>query len=340
MALPKTFTGGERLFASDLNSNFSYLDGKTIDYSPLQFISAFHSAGGITLDVDNGSHFSFSRTMAGTETLLTPLNMPEGSVVTLSVNATSTSTAAPVVEARASGKRDTNGNTHEITLPSGIETNDLLLVVFSCDGGPTVSVSSGSGWNALGQRSNGTTVTGAVFWKIANNDDSLTLGTSASEQSSHVSFRISGIKKNGNVSGTDAGGSSTNSNPPSHTMPGTDLRGRLWIATRSGDAKVVATAAPSGYSELQTIAAGETEGASTNTAEKTTTGTENTEDPGTFTSATEQWVSFTIGIDTSGSHFLTFASEYVTPVPNVQGNNVVVQILRLPENKYLAVEAG
>jgi hypothetical protein len=29
MALPKTFTGGERLFAADLNDNFDYLDGRT-----------------------------------------------------------------------------------------------------------------------------------------------------------------------------------------------------------------------------------------------------------------------------------------------------------------------
>jgi len=29
MALPKTFTGGERLFASDLNDNFEDLDTRT-----------------------------------------------------------------------------------------------------------------------------------------------------------------------------------------------------------------------------------------------------------------------------------------------------------------------
>jgi hypothetical protein len=225
-------------------------------------------------------------------------------------------------------------------LPSNIQTNELLLVVFSCDGAPTISIGSGTGWKSIGRRSNGTTVTGAVFWKIADGDDSLTLGTSAIEQSSHVSFRISGIKKPGNVSGSAADGSSVNSDPPSHSMPGDDLRGRLWIATRSGDAQVVATAAPAGYSELQSITAGTADGASTNTAEKTTTGTAGTEDPGVFTSLTEQWVSFTIGIDTSGSHFLTFAPEYVTPVPDVRGNNAVVQILRLPENKYLAVEVG
>lgn len=33
MALPKTFTSGERLFASDLNDNFTYLDGKGIVFN-------------------------------------------------------------------------------------------------------------------------------------------------------------------------------------------------------------------------------------------------------------------------------------------------------------------
>lgn len=31
MALPKTFTGGERLFAEDLNDNFNDLDGRVIN---------------------------------------------------------------------------------------------------------------------------------------------------------------------------------------------------------------------------------------------------------------------------------------------------------------------
>lgn len=32
MAIPKTFTAGERLFAADLNDNFDYLDGKGIAF--------------------------------------------------------------------------------------------------------------------------------------------------------------------------------------------------------------------------------------------------------------------------------------------------------------------
>jgi hypothetical protein len=338
MALPKTFTGGERLFASDLNSNFSYLDGRTIDYSPLQFISASHSAGDITLDVDNGSHFSFSRTMAGTETLLTPLNMPEGSVVTLSVDATSTSTAAPVVEGRNDGASEAVAvTTHPITLPSSVQVGELLLVVFSSDGAPTMFVDSGSGWNFLGQRSNGSTVTGGVFWKIADGSDSLTVGTNAAQETSHISFRISGVKKPGSVSGSASDGSSTNSDPASHTMPGSDNRGRLFIATRSGDAAVQATALPSGYTDLTLRASSGSNGAATATAEKTTTGTTNIEDPGTFTSTSEQWVCWTIGIDSTGSHQLNFSNDYVAPLPDVRGE-AIVQVLRAPSSEYFAVK--
>jgi hypothetical protein len=274
--------------------------------------------------------------MEGTELLQSPLNMPEGSALTFAIESNNVSTDAPVVAARATGvSGTTNTNTHPITLPSNIEVGELLLVVFSSDGAPLLSVQSGTGWSFVGQRSNGTTVTGGIFWKIADGNDGLTVQTSAVEQSSHMSFRISGIKNPGNVGGSSSDGSSTNSNPPSHTMPGIDNRGRLWIVTRSGDAQVVATVAPSGYDNLQTQAASGADGASTNTAEKTTTGTTNTESPGTFTSATEQWVCFTIGIDVTGSHKLNFSEDFVQPVPAVNGSTVL-QVLKLPDDKYIS----
>lgn len=34
MAIPKTFTGGERLFADDLNDNFQYVEGLTVGLEP------------------------------------------------------------------------------------------------------------------------------------------------------------------------------------------------------------------------------------------------------------------------------------------------------------------
>ncbi|PZM90183.1 MAG: hypothetical protein DIU79_14460, partial [Actinobacteria bacterium] len=84
----------------------------------------------------------------------------------------------------SSGATSTSDTTsHPITLPSGIQAGDLLIVVFSVDGNPTVTAPAD--WYKLGQASNGTAVTGAVFWKFAEGGDTLTLTTSSAEQSSH-----------------------------------------------------------------------------------------------------------------------------------------------------------
>lgn len=195
---------------------------------------------------------------------------------------------APVVTGRASGVNGTDSTSHSVTLPTGVATGELLVVVFSSDGAPTCSTAS-TGWMKVGQASDGTSaVTGAVFQKFATGSNSLSITTSASEQSSHVSFRIS---SGGVLVATSATGSSTNSNPPALTDIPDD---HLWIATRSGDAAVQATVAPSGYGNLTTQTGGAS-GASTATAERTVSAS-TTEDPGTFTSSTEQWVSWTIGI--------------------------------------------
>lgn len=202
----------------------------------------------------------------------------------------------PTVVARGSDRTSTTNTTsHPITFPSHA-IGDLLFVHLAVDGNPTVNIGSGSGWTKLGQDSNSNVVTGAIYWKIATSaSESLTLSTTASEQSSHTvlvvrpttDYAIAGI------SGSNANGSSTNSNPPNHA-PGVGEQNFLWIATRAGDSTVVATAAPTNYTNLQTLAAAGTGGASTNTAERQLTAT--SEDPDTFTSANEQWVSWTVAV--------------------------------------------
>jgi len=209
--------------------------------------------------------------------------------------------AAPTVVARGSARTTTsNVTSHAITIPTH-QAGDLIFVHFAVDGNPTVTVnggSSSSGWSAVSQASNSTTVTGAWLYLIADAaGETLTLTTSASEQSSHTVLIIRPDTATSSylslaIEGTSANGSSTNSNPPSHAI----TRGygeNLFITTRAGDSTVVATVAPSSYGNLQTLAAAGTAGASTNTAEYTLT-TTGPHDPGTFTSNSEQWVSWTI----------------------------------------------
>jgi hypothetical protein len=185
--------------------------------------------------------------------------------------------------------------------PNGA-VGDLLIVVVSADGNPTLSAASnapfGANWTKLGQASNGSAVTGAVFRKFADtttwgtNADLLNLSSSASEQYSAVVLRLSGA--NLQIEGTSANGSSTNSDPPGEALAGGTAKDVLWIATRSGDSTAVASAAPASYAQLQTRAGGGSGGASTNTAERLlNAGSEN---PAAFTSANEQWVSWTLAV--------------------------------------------
>ena len=62
MALPKTFTGGERLFAADLNSNFENLDARTVgaefDIDTLQ--SDVTSLGSRTTALENADPLVFN----------------------------------------------------------------------------------------------------------------------------------------------------------------------------------------------------------------------------------------------------------------------------------------
>ncbi|HNR55182.1 MAG TPA: hypothetical protein PKJ19_08455, partial [Flavobacteriales bacterium] len=199
----------------------------------------------------------------------------------------------PVVVATDNGVQSaSNVTSHSISVPAGA-VGDLLVTIFSVDGNPTVTTAS-SGWTKLDQSSYGTTVTGAIFWKMATGTtpaaDALSLTTSASERSSHVTYRIRGAT---GISGSETTGSSSNSNPPNHTAGEASF---LWIATRSGDDTDVASAAPTNYGDMITVGAGSGTGASTNTATRVLGAAANSENPGSFASANEQWVSYTLAI--------------------------------------------
>jgi hypothetical protein len=214
----------------------------------------------------------------------------------------------PFVSARQTSVSSTTNATSFTPTLSTHATAELLVVVVSADGNPTLSTTS-SGWTKLGQDSNSTVVTGAVFWKVAASaSESLIVDSTATEQYSAISLTIRG---GAGVTGSVINGSSTNSDPPNHAATnGTE--DYLWIATRSGDSTTVATGAPTNYSNLQTIAGGGTNGVSTNTAERSLTAS--SENPGTFTSATEQWVSWTLAIAgrIPGTGSLTFSG--IAPV--------------------------
>lgn len=205
--------------------------------------------------------------------------------------------AFATVAARQTGSTTTNAGTHSVTFPAGITNDEILLAFVAADGNPILDDSNGRWTKIGGQFRNGTVVTGACLAKIADGNDTLTVRTRLGDanQVQEISWVTMRVQNHGGLPvGVGANGSSPNSNPPAITPPwGT--QDYLFIAARMGDSNVPATAAPSGYSNLTGVTHSDaTNGACVHTAEKSANAS--TEDPGTFTSALEQWAAITIAI--------------------------------------------
>lgn len=200
----------------------------------------------------------------------------------------------PVVESTATGRTTGNATSHPITMPSGIQIGDLVLCVFGVDGNPTVSIdgTSSVGWNISTTFEAGNSCAASVVWMIAESaSPTLTLTTSASEESSHVVHRISG---GSGVEFTALEGTTTGVNPPSHvsTYGNADT---LWIATQVRNGAFSKPTNPSSYANGGHIAANTSGGASTTTVYRESRAT--SEDPGFFgTQTSSAMVSFTIAV--------------------------------------------
>lgn len=199
----------------------------------------------------------------------------------------------PVVAATNSGENATNATSQVISLPGSISVGDLLLVCLSIDGaGTAVSVdtgASGSNWS-LSQYTSGSNSRIAVAYKIAEGSDALTF-TSASEQSSHYAYRITGANTVEISSG--ATGNSANANPPDLALAGgaTDA---LWIAFAGFDGIITASAEPGSFTDLHTVTATNSTGASLAVAQRELNASSN--NPTSFTSGSARWHTFTIGV--------------------------------------------
>jgi hypothetical protein len=128
-----------------------------------------------------------------------------------------------------------------------VSVGDLLVVIVSSDGTPTLSA---AGWTLLGKVNGPGTNASAIFWKLAaSSTESFTLTSSASELFTAILYRISGADSIDGVSRTS---DLNNTPPPLSTGVARDY---LWIVTSHyfTGANVV-TDAPAGYSGLSSRA--------------------------------------------------------------------------------------
>ncbi len=190
--------------------------------------------------------------------------------------------ASPVVESRATSQEGGATTTsHTVTLPSGIASGDLVIVVFHAEN--DVGITWPGGWVELSSTANNSR-TETAYLEASGGETSITVTTDAGTESAHCSLRVSGAEDPDTQApevGTIATGNSTAPDPGSVSPTGgsKDYLFVAWAGSRNG---ATFSAYPAGYSNGQTIesdAPGPT--ASCATAELATTAS--SEDPGSFT---------------------------------------------------------
>lgn len=231
---------------------------------------------------------------------------------------------SPVRAATASGSQTTSVSLHPITLPAGLSATDLVIAVLTTNANIGVAplfTASDPSWTPLPVvvRSG---ISQIAYWKVAAGGDSLTISTNDFQtHSSHITYRITG--HGSAVVQAGATGSSTNADPPSATMSGA-AQDNLAIAVCGNAGTVVASAAPSGYSNLVTKA-GDAGGFSTSAAEKALSAS-NTENPGAFTTTSTAWAAQTLIVaSTAITTNARETQEVVESLSQVDPNMVVTQ---------------
>jgi hypothetical protein len=129
------------------------------------------------------------------------------------------------------------------------------MVFCTTGSGATFSVASGSGWAIVDQLNSASGgIRGAIFWKLADGSDTLSIGCGATLGLGARMIRVATGTFNASTpfdqtSATPATG--TNPNPPNHTPAG-GADDYLWIAVRHGSA-IATSAAPTNYEDLRSV---------------------------------------------------------------------------------------
>lgn len=158
----------------------------------------------------------------------------------------------PTVETTATSEENSATNSHTVDLPSGIQSGDLLLVVFSTfDSAVHTMTWPPTDWTDLDSSSGSVTRHTCTAYRVADGGEgaSITVSTSGTVWSAHQTFRISGYTGTPEASRDNSYPGGTNPDPPS-LSPSWGAALTLWIAGFGGtDTTTTAVSSyPSNYS--------------------------------------------------------------------------------------------
>lgn len=187
-----------------------------------------------------------------------------------------------------------NETSHTVNLPASISNGELLIVFFSTDGDNVATFPGG--WTKIFNVSDTRDIHLSVAYRIAdgNEEATITVTTTSSETSTHISFRITGHNSSTNAPEISTGAQGTNVNPDPDSLTATWGAGNnLWIAMSANDDNETVDAYPTNYDSNQHSLDGG--GGPTLAVATYNYNTTDTQDPGTFTiGASEEWIAATL----------------------------------------------
>lgn len=209
--------------------------------------------------------------------------------------------AFPVVSSAGYSEEAENATSHDVVLPAGIVSGDLLLLFVSLDGAPTLS-GFPAGWTQV-IRTSATAAVAEVWYKIADGSEvNFAYTSSGVETSVNRCLRITSW--HGTTAPEATGATSTGNttpNPPTLT-PSWGSADTLWAAYYGMDggagATGEATAYPTSYANNQYTDVSGIGGAGTVAmAVATRELAAASDDPGTFTSnRSDAWAALTVAV--------------------------------------------
>ncbi len=203
--------------------------------------------------------------------------------------------AAAVVETRATSEETSVTASHTVTLPAGVISGELLIVVFAMNTAETV-VWPGS-WLEFATRAQNNAKYAAAWLEATGGETSITVTTTGTDTtSSHASLRISGAADPDTQppEALDAGTTSAAPDPPSLTPTGGE-KDYLWIVACNSRNGADVDGFPTSYINDQTLG----NNPSVATAERTLTAS--VEDPDAFSiDISRDWCAATIAVHPGG----------------------------------------
>lgn len=291
--------GAEVLLLADYDGDGNAAELRIKEDSAGNFTYQIHRGFGVYADIGGGALKT-----ANTGQYLIPASPGTGGAVRSGANAYGawSGIGKDVITAPASPTQTAVGaasTTHNITMPATVNSGDLLIAIIAFNGNPTLSAVTG--WTNIKDLNDGAS-TGrlAIYYKVADGTEdgaTVNFGTTGSVSCVANVYRIlAGEYEGAPQVSTGTGASSTNPNPDAVTPLQT---GNFLAIAAVANNTAVCTAAPAGYSGLSTQA---TSGADEALSTAYRLVNSNTEDPGTFTNATnERYAAATIAIQSNAS---------------------------------------